>query len=394
MSIVILLDTFLREQIFNLVNQMVPMPIEDEVIHVRQAQRYWKGDYRHWDNRITTPPGLYIASLMLKPLQLLDILPDVSFLRWSSFMFGLLITFLNPSKGLLIMSLPIVFPYQFLYYTDVPSLFFVLLAEKLFESNHALFSAVSCFISLAFRQTNVVWTARLTGLTCMRLYTQGTLEKRKYIVDIFPFGIVILLFISFVIWNKGIVLGDRANHKPSIVPVQFILLFVLMTVLCASTFTWKDLTETVITFKNISMLSNLNLCASTLLFLQVYRPHSYQRTGDRHIACIFISKILLSKLSSFFVPLCVFVQTMFMKKIIQTLGWYEGSIFIICSCLAVVPSRLVEPRYFIVPTALYLYHAKLTESQIQATFIYHMLINGVLLCLLVGRFKNEKPMIW
>ena len=47
--------------------------MQDEWFHVPQTQRYCRGDYEHWDPKITTFPGLYLlgkfhASAM-SPLQ-------------------------------------------------------------------------------------------------------------------------------------------------------------------------------------------------------------------------------------------------------------------------------------------------------------------------------------
>lgn len=32
--------------------------LQDEIIHIPQAQAYCDGDWRSWDPRLTTPPGL------------------------------------------------------------------------------------------------------------------------------------------------------------------------------------------------------------------------------------------------------------------------------------------------------------------------------------------------
>ncbi|PHH78632.1 hypothetical protein CDD82_2935 [Ophiocordyceps australis] len=36
----------------------------DEVFHIPQAQKYCKGRFREWDDKLTTPPGLYILSMV------------------------------------------------------------------------------------------------------------------------------------------------------------------------------------------------------------------------------------------------------------------------------------------------------------------------------------------
>jgi hypothetical protein len=45
---------------------------QDEVFHVRQAQIYCCGNFRTWDPKITTPPGLYVQSLHMDGRSLTD----------------------------------------------------------------------------------------------------------------------------------------------------------------------------------------------------------------------------------------------------------------------------------------------------------------------------------
>ena len=37
--------------------------LQDEVFHIRQALAYWHHQWRVWDPKITTPPGLYVYKL-------------------------------------------------------------------------------------------------------------------------------------------------------------------------------------------------------------------------------------------------------------------------------------------------------------------------------------------
>jgi hypothetical protein len=60
-----LVGTYLKfpRQIF-LLN--ADMAIQDEVFHIPQAQAYCKGRWGHWDDKITTPPGLYVLGPVLR----------------------------------------------------------------------------------------------------------------------------------------------------------------------------------------------------------------------------------------------------------------------------------------------------------------------------------------
>lgn len=41
---------------------------QDEVFHIPQAQVYCEGRYRDWDDKITTPPGLFVSQVYPPPL--------------------------------------------------------------------------------------------------------------------------------------------------------------------------------------------------------------------------------------------------------------------------------------------------------------------------------------
>ncbi|KAL7932992.1 glycosyltransferase family 59 protein [Trichoderma chlorosporum] len=47
------------------VSEIVPEPYLDEVFHIPQAQRYCEGNFLEWDDKITTPPGLYWLSILI-----------------------------------------------------------------------------------------------------------------------------------------------------------------------------------------------------------------------------------------------------------------------------------------------------------------------------------------
>ncbi|KAK0761384.1 hypothetical protein N5P37_006334 [Trichoderma harzianum] len=47
------------------VSEIVPEPYLDEVFHIPQAQKYCEGKFLEWDDKITTPPGLYWLSILI-----------------------------------------------------------------------------------------------------------------------------------------------------------------------------------------------------------------------------------------------------------------------------------------------------------------------------------------
>jgi alpha-1,2-glucosyltransferase len=109
--------------------------VEDEALHAKQAKSYYDGDFTSWDPRITTPPGLYAVSLLIGSARL-------SKLRVVNLIFGLLLLAILEKNGALVVTMPILFPFIFLYYTDCGSLFFVLLTEHLHKHEQFLYSSL------------------------------------------------------------------------------------------------------------------------------------------------------------------------------------------------------------------------------------------------------------
>lgn len=173
------------------------------MFHVRQAQEYCKGNFDVWDPKITTPPGLYLLSVLAKPVLGCDI---SSFrLVAAASLLGLFFVVFeiysaqvsddgsngrNDLEGfawhnaLNIALFPPLFFFSGLYYTDIPSTLSVMLFWYLFQTSHkeswppsgsqGLFLTFSGVISLLFRQTNIFWVAIFpAGITLVREVDRG-----------------------------------------------------------------------------------------------------------------------------------------------------------------------------------------------------------------------------
>lgn len=196
---------------FRKVNEIVPDPYLDEVFHVRQVQTYWAGDWWRWDPKITTPPGLYFATLLglWVPAPFLTFLGyrdpiEAGILAFRAFNYVVL-TVLLPLRlafllretwnseekngetsqkwqiahtALNICLFPVLFFFCALYYTDVYSILTVLgtvyrhyrqadAVSLMSKWNTAI--VVNGLLSLSLRQTNIFWVAiYLGGLQVVR----------------------------------------------------------------------------------------------------------------------------------------------------------------------------------------------------------------------------------
>ncbi|KAK4213944.1 DIE2/ALG10 family-domain-containing protein [Rhypophila decipiens] len=188
-----------------LVDHYVPEPYLDEVFHIPQAQTYCQGRFWDWDDKITTPPGLYLLSVANHKLWRLAECTSFS-LRNNNVLDILLIALLaalcrddieartaeqqqdsrptqSPKKrqffslytchtALNIALFPVLFFFSGLYYTDVASTLLVLLAYKnhLGRLGKESPDLISDFLTVVFgvatlfmRQTNVFWVVVYMG---------------------------------------------------------------------------------------------------------------------------------------------------------------------------------------------------------------------------------------
>ncbi|KAI3574647.1 DIE2/ALG10 family-domain-containing protein [Fusarium oxysporum f. sp. albedinis] len=186
------------------VSVLVPEPYLDEVFHIPQAQKYCQGRFQEWDDKITTPPGLYLLSLVtpgvIRPSSSISgYFCDVKSLRATNVVVLMILAFLvlkcrreiearlyeahastrlrNTSQyavhtALNIAIFPLLFFFSGLYYTDVVSTAAVLVAYLNHlkrigrDRSSALNDLTTIFlgiVTLFFRQTNVFWVVVYMG---------------------------------------------------------------------------------------------------------------------------------------------------------------------------------------------------------------------------------------
>lgn len=131
---------------------------------------------------------------------------------------------------------PVLYFFTFLYYTDSGSVFFVLLTYYLSLRGNHFAAALAGSASIFLRQTNVIWVIFTAGVTALRTIHKsmdktalgdspgflGELKAYcimfcKHFFELFKclwsYGLVVVGFAGFVVWNGGIVVGDKSQHK-------------------------------------------------------------------------------------------------------------------------------------------------------------------------------------
>ncbi|RPD58361.1 glucosyltransferase [Lentinus tigrinus ALCF2SS1-6] len=394
------------------VNEQVTEPYMDEPFHVPQAQAYCKGDYWSWDPKITTPPGLYVFSLVLKKIFLFKC--NISMLRLTTMLSLLslpialtpLICYRKrerppPSvttpvlEAVILASFPLAWFFGFLYYTEVPSLVSVVSTVVLASQGRHWLAALIGLVSCTFRQNNIIWVlyayaaSQLMYLRFRRaapgakelakLHDPPALEARP--VDLLwsvlsvpkvlpgilpalvPYALVIAAFGVFVAWNGGIVLGDKSNHIP-VFHVPQLYYFVGF----ATSFGWPALVSGKggvlglaheVRARMFGSKRNVaaTCVASAMMCLTIYKftiQHPFLLSDNRHYTFYIWRRVfLLHPLVPYIlVPGYIAAAWAWFIRIGEDQTLLQSLLLPVCVVPTLLPTPLLEPRYFLIPYIL------------------------------------------
>ncbi|KAF9072739.1 glucosyltransferase [Rhodocollybia butyracea] len=392
-------------------NNIVDEPYMDEPFHIPQAQAYCQGDFAFWDPKITTPPGLYIMSLVFKRIFMFKCSLPMLRLTTALTLLALPIALtrlscfyqrirppplLNPVPVSIVLStFPIAWFFGFLYYTEVPSLIFVIATVVAAGDDRHWLAALLGLLSCTFRQTNVIWTlyAYATSQLIYLKYRRpraGSQEVHKLhdppadqagLVDLYksvlslpgvlpdivsafvPYALVLAVFSSFVVWNGGIVLGDKSNHIPVLHVPQFYYFFAFSTA-----FGWpvlisgdggimallRNTYERTFGSKFRSMITAVIL-AAMLLTVKLYTiHHPFLLSDNRHYTFYVWHRIyMLHWIAPYLlVPAYLACACAWFLRVGNEQSMLQTMAIPLFTLVTLLPTPLLEPRYFLIPYLL------------------------------------------
>ncbi|CAH0477876.1 unnamed protein product [Peronospora belbahrii] len=338
--------------------------------------------------------------------------------------------------ALRIAAFPPLFFFTFLFYTDSGATFFVLLmvflAEKVDLLHYSpakgsfVLSAISGAFAVLFRQTNIVWVVFVAGTVVVRYvelthskFIYGLLLKKEasycgapsvthssfrvllnfvsvvisnlpsILQIVWPFVVIVAGFIVFVLVNGGIVVGDRSNHEMTFHGAQ-VLYFVVVAAsgfgLCLVAPT-QLLTFTKLVRRNASsfhgLLLMIFLVAVTVGVIFRFSPvHKFMLADNRHYTFYvwrkFFLKHDLAKLLP--APLYLFLGWCCWNELGRRRSPLWKLVYTLAVCLVLIPSPLVEPRYYCVPFAiLHLNTSNQSAFHLWVVFAVYMAVNALTL---------------
>lgn len=402
-------------------HQRLKWPFIDEFFHLRQCATYCAHDFSKWDNKITTPPGLYLLGTgyhhLLSILGVSDSC-EATALRSLNLVGGIVALPLALSMvrtdnfwKVNVVLLPLLYTYYFLFYTDVWSTVLVVLplltVLKYRSLKGAVLANLAAFASLWFRQTNIVWIAFVAVVLIDRRKAKSSSfidHVSNFIVQCFkdwlllvPFAVNTGLFVAFVFYNGGVTFGDKENHQMSLHLVQVFYCAAFITIF--TTPLWL-LPKTIKKYFHFAVTGRkgLNLLLLAVLFMALHHiikhytvVHPFLLADNRHYTFYIYRKILSKPMANVItIPAYHFSSWVIVHLLSELfhksmLALYPVSIMaLIASTVAVlVPSPLFEPRYYIVPLVLVRIfivpqNERLTRTASHSLeFVWYLMINAL-----------------
>ncbi|ETW87597.1 glycosyltransferase family 59 protein [Heterobasidion irregulare TC 32-1] len=393
-------------------NARVTEPYMDEPFHVPQAQAYCENNWAYWDPKITTPPGLYIISVGLKKLFVFKC--NLAVLRLTPLLTLLLLPFAltrlicyhrrvrSPSSifettfdAVVVSAFPIAWFFGFLYYTEVPSLLFVITTIVAATQDRHWLAALLGIVSCTFRQTNIVWvlyayaSSQLMYLRwrrvdhaqtpppklhdppalsaepadILRLMASAPKVLPDILLDFVPYALVCTIFGAFVVWNGGIVLGDKSNHIPSFhVPqLYYFVAFATMMgwpiLVTSEGGPQKMLRDVGSRMRTVITLLVAALMAASVHLFTIHHP--FLLSDNRHYTFYVWRRIfMLHPLVPYlFIPgyiACAWAWFLRAGKFTfsDSQSLLQTLLLPVCTLPILLPTPLLEPRYFLIPYVL------------------------------------------
>uniref|UniRef100_A0A914W6Y3 Dol-P-Glc:Glc(2)Man(9)GlcNAc(2)-PP-Dol alpha-1,2-glucosyltransferase n=1 Tax=Plectus sambesii TaxID=2011161 RepID=A0A914W6Y3_9BILA len=403
-----------------------------------------------WNPLITTPPGLYLASLaiilpasLLASDQLVVWMCDVRALRLlNSLALALAVIVIARLQQRLwilngfrpesakaaavainVVTFPVLFFTSTLYYTDLLSLVAVLLSLDMLKRQAVKSAAVVAAFSLLMRQTNIIWAAFGVGLLvherlAIALRKKGDKGNKRdmspwellwtlwesfrarpkstvlllvnCVWPAWPFILLGMCGVGFVLWNGGIVLGDRTAHTAVFHAPQLFYFFAFSALFaCPLLLNATLIRQILVHLRSHPLRLTLSAVSAVAVIHLFTYDHPYLLSDNRHYTFYIWRRWFMRHWSLKFVAAPAYVLAALAVAIgvrKQSAVWRMG--FLLATIAVTVPNRLLEFRYFLIPYLIWRLHV---DRQLQSwprlalEFFLHVSINCVTLWMFLYR---------
>lgn len=326
--------------------------------------------------------------------------------------------------------LPVLQFCSFLYYTDPSSTTLVLLLYSLHLHDRHWLSAATGLLAILLRQTNIIWVLLMGIKSAGDLLLEdvrhhqaetkippyinlksfaGQLDEvvlstweffkcPKRMVGLFDkilkksggYLLVGILFAGFIKWNGGIVVGDKSAHE-AVLHLPQVLYFSLFTAGLTLPFSISKIPE----FLQVVKKHWLGLMIGGIIMALIVHfntmAHPYLLADNRHYTFYIWRKIIARHWTIKFLLIPAYIFSLFfIGRTLERTGIIFKLSFPVCVVLSLVPQKLLELRYFIVPFLLTRLHVRpISKWRIVIESLMMIFINVITIWLFLKR-----PFIW
>ena len=326
---------------------------------------------------------------------------------------------------------PVLYFFSFLYYTDAGSTFFVLLLYLLSLRGKHFLAGIAGMVAILFRQTNIVWVIFSAGLAAshhLKTYYRKRQKKKttssttflfwdflpaiasqiiqdicvhpkeiwKLVLitlkDVWSYLLILIGFLSFVFINGSIVVGAKNDHSAGL---HFCQLFYFASFAAAFSavhlISFKGLHNYINLWYRKTLVLVILAAVSAAIVWQFTYEHRYLLADNRHYPFYVWSKIYRRHISIKYLLIPAYFYAIW--SINASLKYKDALwkfFYIICLCANLVPSTLLEFRYFILPYLIYRLNIPVSSDiRLGLELFIHLAINIVTLYIFM-----DMPFAW
>jgi len=360
--------------------------VGDEWVHKAVIDRFKEGNWTV-DPKLglTTLPAYHAAMAVLTMPAGPDSLLGLRIVSTVFSLLALIVVFLLlqhlPPPQRLVRSLqwfflPVMLPYFILVYTDMLSLLLVLTMFLAADRRRFALAGLLGLTSLLVRQNNIIWLALLQGMIYVQhhgfvLSTRAVIHNLK---TCWSFVVGAVLFVAYVLLNRGVSLDDPVNHPSFRLYSGNVLMCVFVAGILFAPLLLRRIPQGLAIARKQIWVWPL-LAAGAMLFL-----FAFDLTNPYHRA---MEALLTNKVATY--------AQLFMHYRIAFLIVLLGTLLLLCAVplrekwhyliypatvLFLAPSWLIHARYFIIPFTLFTLYRRPAEPKWEwATLILLMAVS-------------------
>ncbi len=352
----------------------------DENMHFAQIQKFYSKDFTPVPNLAMTRGYHAVIAAFARVAGR----PTPSFVRLVSFAAALAVFFIfflcartlapgeEALRTLQFIACPLVLPFTFLIYTDLFSLGFVLAVFWAVRRREYAAAGVLGLAALVARQTNVIWILFMIVWSFLDERKAGHFDFREWAAHARKTAWLwadVVLFGVFVVWNRGVAVGDRSVHPLAVLSAQG-----LVFGLAAFGFLAAPLAvdHGAVLLRRLKAYP-LVLCVWPLLWIAFAAGVKHPYNFFSQIQGVWVLRnLVLAAVSNHILWLVCYTGLAFWGALIlwaMPLGRRADYIWLPISAVFLVLHWLVEPRYLIPPIAFWMLFRK-KGSRLAETLLF------------------------